>query len=105
LDEVLIFSNALSLVPWQVMVPNNYDMFINSLTNLVNMNVIPMSRINDAVRRILRVKFVMGLFENPLADLSMADQIGKKVIYNYKWKFSVIRSEIILLILIFLKRN
>jgi beta-glucosidase len=61
-----------------VMVPNNYDTFINTLTNLVNMNVIPMSRINDAVRRILRVKFVMGLFENPLADLSMADQIGKK---------------------------
>jgi beta-glucosidase-like glycosyl hydrolase len=84
---VFIFSNALSLVPWQVMVPNNYDMFINNLTNLVNMNVIPMSRINDAVRRILRVKFVMGLFENPLADLSMADQIGKKVIHNYKWKF------------------
>ncbi|XP_078154897.1 uncharacterized protein LOC144551002 [Carex rostrata] len=61
-----------------VMVPNNYDIFINDLTNLVNMNVIPMARINDAVRRILRVKFVMGLFENPLGDLSMADQIGKK---------------------------
>ncbi|KAJ3697164.1 hypothetical protein LUZ61_000869 [Rhynchospora tenuis] len=61
-----------------VMVPNNYDMFINDLTNLVNLNVIPINRINDAVRRILRVKFVMGLFENPLADLSLADQIGKK---------------------------
>ncbi|OAY75598.1 Beta-glucosidase BoGH3B [Ananas comosus] len=61
-----------------VMVPNNYADFINSLTNLVNMNVIPMSRIDDAVRRILRVKFVMGLFENPLADLSLADQLGKK---------------------------
>lgn len=62
------------------MVPNNYADFINSLTNLVNMNVIPMSRIDDAVRRILRVKFVMGLFENPLADLSLADQLGKKVL-------------------------
>ncbi|XP_020094622.1 uncharacterized protein LOC109714406 isoform X3 [Ananas comosus] len=61
-----------------VMVPNNYADFINSLTNLVNMNVIPMSRIDDAVRRILRVKFVMGLFENPLSDLSLADQLGKK---------------------------
>ncbi|KVH90524.1 Glycoside hydrolase family 3 [Cynara cardunculus var. scolymus] len=37
---------------------------------------IPMSRIDDAVRRILRVKFVMGLFENPLADLSMAKYLG-----------------------------
>lgn len=62
------------------MVPNNYADFINSLTNLVNMNVIPMSRIDDAVRRILRVKFAMGLFENPLADLSLADQLGKKVL-------------------------
>ncbi|KAJ3673261.1 hypothetical protein LUZ60_006635 [Juncus effusus] len=61
-----------------VMVPNKYDEFINDLTQLVNMNVVPMSRINDAVKRILRVKFTMGLFENPLADLSLADQIGKK---------------------------
>ncbi|XP_072991126.1 uncharacterized protein [Typha latifolia] len=61
-----------------VMVPNNYAEFINTLTTLVNNNVIPMSRIDDAVRRILRVKFVMGLFENPLADLSLADQLGKK---------------------------
>lgn len=44
------------------MVPTNYTEFINDLTYLVNSNAIPMSRINDAVRRILRVKFVMGLF-------------------------------------------
>ena len=61
------------------MIPNNYVEFINDLTNLVNNKVIPMSRIDDAVRRILRVKFIMGLFENPLADLSMVDQLGKKV--------------------------
>lgn len=63
----------------QVMVPNNYTTFIDDLTILVNENVVPMSRIDDAVRRILRVKFVMGLFENPMADLSLADQLGKKV--------------------------
>ncbi|KAJ0974143.1 hypothetical protein J5N97_016108 [Dioscorea zingiberensis] len=61
-----------------IMVPQNYVEFINDLTLLVNKNVIPMSRIDDAVRRILRVKFIMGLFENPLADLSLADQLGKK---------------------------
>ncbi|KAJ6798036.1 Uncharacterized protein M6B38_213375 [Iris pallida] len=61
-----------------IMVPNNYADFINDLTSLVNQKVIPMSRIDDAVRRILRVKFVMGLFENPLADLSLANQLGKK---------------------------
>ncbi|KAG6508560.1 hypothetical protein ZIOFF_033934 [Zingiber officinale] len=61
-----------------VMVPFDYAGFTSTLTTLVNNKVIPMSRINDAVRRILRVKFLMGLFENPLPDLSLVDQVGKK---------------------------
>ncbi|KAJ3696134.1 hypothetical protein LUZ60_001511 [Juncus effusus] len=61
-----------------VMVPYNYTTYIDDLTYLVNKSVIPMSRIDDAVRRILRVKFTMGLFENPYGDLSFADQLGKK---------------------------
>lgn len=61
-----------------VMVPNDYTSFINNLVDLVKKNVVPMSRIDDAVKRILRVKFVMGLFENPYGDLSLADQLGKK---------------------------
>lgn len=39
-----------------------------------------MSRIDDAVKRILRVKFVAGLFENPIADYSLVDQVGSQVI-------------------------
>lgn len=42
-------------------------------------NVIPMSRIDDAVERILRIKFILGLFENPIADLTLVDQIGSQV--------------------------
>ncbi|KAJ6846664.1 uncharacterized protein M6B38_282655 [Iris pallida] len=61
-----------------IMVPYNYTEFIGDLTNLVEKNIVPMGRIDDAVRRILRVKFVMGLFEDPMADLSFADQLGKK---------------------------
>ena len=61
-----------------VMLPFNHTEFIDILTNLVESNVIPMSRIDDAVRRILRVKFSMGLFENPLADLSFVDQLGSQ---------------------------
>ncbi|GLT38976.1 hypothetical protein SLA2020_131880 [Shorea laevis] len=61
-----------------VMVPNYYTDFIDDLTSLVKNKIIPMSRIDDAVRRILRVKFVMGLFENPLADLSLANQLGSQ---------------------------
>uniref|UniRef100_A0A5B7A030 Putative lysosomal beta glucosidase-like n=1 Tax=Davidia involucrata TaxID=16924 RepID=A0A5B7A030_DAVIN len=61
-----------------VMVPFNYTEFIDGLTLQVKNNIIPMSRIDDAVKRILRVKFVMGLFENPLADLSLAKYLGSQ---------------------------
>ncbi|XP_056168946.1 uncharacterized protein LOC115676563 [Syzygium oleosum] len=59
-----------------VMVPFNYTVFIDTLTQLVNANVIPMSRIDDAVKRILRVKFVMGLFENPMGDQTYLSHLG-----------------------------
>ncbi|KAK1321148.1 Beta-xylosidase/alpha-L-arabinofuranosidase 2 [Acorus calamus] len=62
-----------------VMVPYNYTEFIDDLTYQVENNIIPMSRIDDAVRRILRVKFTMGLFEHPLADLSLAHLVGCKM--------------------------
>ncbi|XP_072979628.1 uncharacterized protein [Typha angustifolia] len=61
-----------------VMIPYTYTEFISDMINLIHNNTIPMSRIDDAVRRILRVKFTMGLFENPYADLSLADQVGKQ---------------------------
>lgn len=61
-----------------VMVPTDFNEFIDDLTLQVKNNIIPMSRIDDAVKRILRVKFVMGLFEDPLADLSLANQLGSK---------------------------
>ncbi|CAN1298226.1 Beta-glucosidase BoGH3B [Linum perenne] len=59
-----------------IMVPDNYTSFIGNLTKLVNDKVIPMSRIDDAVTRILRVKFLLGLFENPFPDYSMVDMVG-----------------------------
>ncbi|CAA3000652.1 lysosomal beta glucosidase-like [Olea europaea subsp. europaea] len=61
-----------------LMIPYNYTEFIDGLTFLVKNNFIPMSRIDDAVKRILRVKFMMGLFENPLADYSMTKYLGSQ---------------------------
>lgn len=46
-----------------VMVPYDANRFINTMTQLVTQKQIPMDRIDDAVRRILRVKFEMGLFD------------------------------------------
>uniref|UniRef100_A0A0D9VZ15 Beta-glucosidase n=1 Tax=Leersia perrieri TaxID=77586 RepID=A0A0D9VZ15_9ORYZ len=61
-----------------IMVPYTYTEFIDDLTDQVNKKIIPMSRIDDAVYRILRVKFTMGLFENPFADPSLVDELGKQ---------------------------
>lgn len=62
----------------QVMVPIKFSEFIDDLTNLVKNKYIPMDRIDDAVGRILQVKFISGLFENPLADLSLVNELGKQ---------------------------
>ncbi|XP_071930618.1 uncharacterized protein [Coffea arabica] len=61
-----------------IMVPEKFTEFIDDLTSLVKKNVIPMTRIDDAVRRILRVKFVLGLFENPMADYSLVHELGSQ---------------------------
>lgn len=46
-----------------VMIPDKYMEFINLLRELVDEGKVPMSRIDDAVLRILRVKFAMGLMQ------------------------------------------
>jgi beta-glucosidase len=62
-----------------VMVPDRYELFFNTLKELVEDGAIPMSRIDDAVRRILRVKFAAGLFQeewSPEADRGLAESFG-----------------------------
>ncbi|PPD87441.1 hypothetical protein GOBAR_DD15608 [Gossypium barbadense] len=62
-----------------VMVPYRYKQFIEDLISLVESGEIQMTRIDDAVERILRVKFVAGLFEYPFSDRSLLDTIGCKL--------------------------
>lgn len=59
-----------------VMVPYEYQKFIKTLTQLVENGQVPQARIDDAVRRILTVKFEMGLFEQPLTDAALLAQVG-----------------------------
>jgi beta-glucosidase len=57
--------------------PNNYIEFIQNLKDLVAEGEVKQTRINDAVSRILRVKFEMGLFEHPYTgDPALAAAIG-----------------------------
>ena len=46
------------------MIPYNYD-FCDHLIELVNEGAVSMERIDDAVRRILKMKFELNLFERP----------------------------------------
>lgn len=48
-----------------VMEPEKWKLFIEHLKAHVESGVVPMARIDDAVRRILKVKYIYGLFEKP----------------------------------------
>ncbi|MFA7289073.1 MAG: glycoside hydrolase family 3 N-terminal domain-containing protein [Melioribacteraceae bacterium] len=61
-----------------IMLPNNHREFIKLFKQLVAEGRIKEDRINDAVRRILTIKFKMGLFERPLTDRVLTAQIGSK---------------------------
>ncbi len=63
------------------MIPSKYREFTGNLKELVNEGRVSMSRIDDAVLRILRVKFAMGLMDedrSPLADRSLQKSFGSK---------------------------
>lgn len=57
------------------MVPYDARKFIATVKKAVEARDIPMKRIDDAVRRILRVKFEMGLFERPMANRDFAKTV------------------------------
>ncbi len=59
------------------MVPYD-ESFAVHLTELVNEGEVPVERINDAVRRILRVKFELGLFDNPYTNPESYPLFGSK---------------------------
>jgi len=61
------------------MVPDHYRQFIVNLKQLVQEGAVPQSRIDDAVTRILRVKFAMGLLDpqrSQMADRSLQKNFG-----------------------------
>jgi len=57
------------------MVPLDYS-FADHLIALVKEGAVPQSRIDEAVRRILKVKFELGLFEKPMPDPALKSKIG-----------------------------
>lgn len=73
-DAVCMAINAgidMSMVPYETS-------FCTDLRELVEEGRVPMSRIDDAVRRVLRMKFRLGLFENPYWDIKKYDKFGSE---------------------------
>ena len=61
-----------------MMEPDEYKDFITTLLAEVRAGNVPMSRIDDAVSRILTKKFQLGLFEHPFTDRRNIDEIGSR---------------------------
>jgi beta-glucosidase len=59
-----------------IMVPYDYNKFMINLERAVKRGDISQERIDDAVTRILRAKFALGLFENPFPDPALREQVG-----------------------------
>src|SRR6266516_1939405 len=57
------------------MVPLDYS-FADDLIALAKEGAVPQSRIDEAVRRILKVKFELGLFENAMPNPALKSKIG-----------------------------
>jgi beta-glucosidase len=57
------------------MVPQNVS-FYDDLLALVHEGSVPVSRIDESVRRILRLKYALGLFKNAQPDQAMLAQVG-----------------------------
>jgi len=64
------------MIPYGPNHRNNFVEFITDLKELVAEAKVPQARIDDAVRRILRIKFQLGLFHEAATDPKLTEAIG-----------------------------
>ena len=60
------------------MVPYEYEEFTDYLFELVGEGKVKMSRIDDATRKILKLKFELGLFKNPVTNYQDYPKFGSE---------------------------
>lgn len=75
------------------MVPFDFS-FYEILVKLVKQGRVPMKRINEAVSRILRVKYLVGLFDNPYSKTSCVNEFGSE--HHAKINYEAAKETIIL---------
>lgn len=76
------------------MIPNDWQ-FCLDLMELVREGAVPMERIDDAVRRVLRLKFRLGLFDQPNWDLTQYEQFASETFQQYSYQ-AALESEVLL---------
>ena len=80
-SDIITSINAgidLVMVPGALYGQNHYKTFIKLLKESIEEGAIPTSRINDAIKRILSVKYDLGLFESPYGKIEYAREVGSK---------------------------
>ncbi len=80
-SDIITSINAgidLVMVPGALYGNNHYKTFIELLKESVNERAVPLSRIDDAVTRILRVKYDLGLFDDPYGKIERVSEVGSK---------------------------
>ncbi len=77
------------------MEPNTADPFVATLMGEVRGGRVPMARIDDAVRRILRQKMELGLFEHPFTDRAGQAAIGSDE-HRAVAREAVVKSQVLL---------
>ncbi len=75
-DYLEAVTSAINAGVDMAMVPQDYERFISTLKQAVERGAVSLERIDDAVRRILSVKFKAGLFERPLPDPAHLSLVG-----------------------------
>jgi beta-glucosidase len=78
-----------------VMVPFEYERFISAVEAGIETGIIPVSRIEDACRRILRVKAALGLFDEPFGDDALLPLVGNAA-HRAVAREAVIKSQVLL---------
>ena len=68
------------------MVPYEYENFINNLKDLVNEGEVSIERIDDAVKRILKLKLELDLFKNPVTNYEEYSDFGSKKHHQLAYK-------------------
>ncbi len=68
------------------MVPYEYEQFFNDLVELVEDGEVSMDRIDDAVKRILELKFELDLFQNPVTNYEDYQDFGSKKHHQLAYK-------------------